>query len=75
MFPTRERFYLEVLANLEPVPQPWLQTATGEVLEGLTMLHAAARADEAAGERLRSEGVARIHHAVARIPRAEPEQR
>ena len=75
VLPNREQMWLAVLTSREPDPHPWLRKATGEVLEGLVMLHAAARADQAAGNRLRSEAVERIHEAVARIPRAELEQR
>jgi hypothetical protein len=53
---------------------PWLQSVTGEVLEGLAMLRAAARADQAATARLRSEAAAKISRAVAGIPQAEVAQ-
>ena len=82
VFPSQETFYLTVLTStlattIEPEPdrQTWRQRVTGEVLEGLVMLHAAIRAGEVDGERLRSEAVERIYHAVARIQRAELEQR
>jgi hypothetical protein len=75
VFPIPETLWLAVLARVEPVPQPWLQKVTGEVLEGLAMLHAAARAGEATGERLRGEAVAKINQAVAGIRQAELGQR
>ena len=77
VFPTGERFWLTVAASLvlEPDPHPWRRRVTGEVLEGVVMLHAAARADQTAGERLTTEAVAKIHQALAGITRAELESR
>ena len=77
VFPNGERFWLTVAASLElaPDPHPWRQRVTSEVLEGVVMLHAAARADQSAAERLTGEAVAKIHQAPAGIPRAELESR
>jgi hypothetical protein len=63
------------LQRQEPVRQPWLQRVTGEVAEGLAMLHASAHADQAASVRLRSEAAAKISEAVAGIPQSELAQR
>ena len=76
VFPTFDTFYLAVLreqgiGGQDPVPLPWLQRVTGEVLEGVVMLHAAAHADQAASERLRSEAAAKIRQAVTGIQQAE----
>jgi hypothetical protein len=75
VFPNRETFWLAVLERLEPVPLPWLQKVNGEVLEGLVMLHAAARADQATAERLKSEAVAKINQSVGGIGQAPLVQR
>ena len=75
VFPTPETFWLTVFRGQDPVPQPWLQRVTGELLEGVVMLHAAAHADQAASERLRSEAAAKISRAVTGIPQAELTQR
>ena|SRR5579863_2373663 len=85
VFPTPESFWSRIVAGLDPtpipwrqgvdpVPQPWLQRVTGEVLEGIVMLHASARAGEA-GERLRSEAVAKINQAVGGVRQAATGQR
>ncbi len=71
VFPNRETLWLAVLTKVEPDPVPWLQRVTGEVLEGLVMLHAAARADQAMAERLRSEAIVKINQALAGIRMAE----
>ncbi len=51
VLPNQASFWQVVLSSiksLEPVPNPWLQQVTGGVLEGVAMLHAAARvADQA----------------------------
>jgi hypothetical protein len=65
--PWLQRVTGEVLNRVEPVPQPWLQSVTGEILEGLAMLHAAARADQATSLKLKSEAVAKISQAVGGI--------
>ena len=67
VFPNPERFWLQII-SLEPEPAPWLQRVTGEVLEGLAMLHAASRATEdATVARLKSEAVSKISQAVAAV--------
>jgi len=75
VFPTAAQFWLTALVSMERVPTPSLQLVTGEVLEGLVMLHAAARADHSTGERFTAEAVAKIHQALAGIPHAELESR
>jgi hypothetical protein len=72
VLPEQSSFWTEVLAAaVDPVPVPWLQGATGQVLEALAMLHASTRANSADGERLRTEAVAKIQQAVAAVPRTE----
>ena len=67
VFPIPETLWLAVLTRVEPVPNPWLQKVTGEVLEGLAMLHAAARADQATSLKLKNEAAAKISQAIGGI--------
>jgi hypothetical protein len=69
VIPNPESFYAQVLAQAarayDPEPSPWLQRASGEVMEGLAMFHAAARMGDREGSaRLKSEAFARLSRAV-----------
>lgn len=69
VMPNPASFYSHVLEQLaatrEAESAGWLQHATGEVLEGLTMFHAATRmGDREGGIRLKSEAFARLAKAV-----------
>ncbi len=66
VFPRREQFWLNILVQrLDPQPDPWLQAVTGEILEGVAMLHAAARiGDEAIKSRLKNEAANKIADAA-----------
>jgi hypothetical protein len=51
-----------------PNPVPWLQRASGEVMEGLAMFHAAASmGDREDSARLKSEAFARLSQAVSAL--------
>ena len=70
VFPTRGRFWAAMLTAKihdaeDPIPDPWLQRVTADILEGLAILHAAATVgDVAASARLKEEAVQKINRAV-----------
>ncbi len=73
VFPSPASFWQAVLSSIrrvEPDPAPWLQHVTGGVLEGVAMLHAAGRADEASATRLKSEAIERINQALGAVRQA-----
>jgi hypothetical protein len=70
--PNESAFWAAVLAAksraADPEPSPWLQGVSGQIMDGLAMLNAAARigqADEAA--KLKREATAKITRAVAAV--------
>lgn len=71
VFPTRERLWLAVLgARVGPQPDPWLQETGGEVLEGLSMLHAAAKlnlTDRAIAAQLKTEALSKMSKALGSL--------
>ncbi|MEP6897017.1 MAG: hypothetical protein ABI870_00675 [Rhodanobacter sp.] len=74
VMPNPEIFYSQILAeaarlrSADPEPAPWLQRASGEVMEALAMFHAAARMGEREGSaRLKHEAFARLSRAVASL--------
>jgi hypothetical protein len=72
VIPNPESFYAQVLAQATlvsgPNPVPWLQRASGEVMEGLAMFHAAASmGDREDSARLKSEAFARLSQAVSAL--------
>ncbi|HEY2476570.1 MAG TPA: hypothetical protein VGI19_17450 [Candidatus Cybelea sp.] len=71
VLPNPASFWQAVLANIsvERVSQG-LQQVTGGVLEGVAMLHAAARADEASARRLNAEAIEKINQALGGARRA-----
>ena len=66
VFPRREQFWLDILARItDPIPEPWLQAVTGDILEGIVMLHVTARIDdEAIKSRLKNEAANKIAEAA-----------
>jgi hypothetical protein len=76
VFPSKIQFWLLTLnekwakdiAKLKPQPQPWLEEATAEILESLTMLHTATTIrEEAVSQRLKGEAVAKINSALKAV--------
>jgi len=72
VMPSESVFWAAVFAaknrRSEPEPSPWLQSVSGQVMDGLAMLNAAARigkTDEAA--KLKKEATAKITRAVAAV--------
>jgi hypothetical protein len=72
VMPSESVFWAAVLAaksrGAEPEPSPWLQGVSGQVMDGLAMLNAAARigkSDEAA--KLKKEATAKITRAIAAV--------
>lgn len=73
VLPSPAWFWQAVLSSVrsvEPVPQPWLQQVTGEVLEGVAMLHAATRADETSARRLKTEAIEKVNQALRAVRQA-----
>jgi|GEM_PF-5248138 len=64
VYPARDRFWGELIAlnlNTGPSPDPWVQSFTAEVLEGVVMIRASAtHKDEKVSARLRTEGINKI---------------
>jgi len=72
VMPSESVFWAAVLAaksrGATPEPAPWLQGVSGQIMDGLAMLNAAARighADEAA--KLKQEATTKISRAVAAV--------
>lgn len=69
VIPNPENFYSQILAQVtltsEREAGSWLQHASGEILEGLAMFHAATRMGDRDGStRLKNEAFARLSRAV-----------
>jgi len=69
VIPSPESFYGQILAQASRASSPeagsWLQHASGEIMEGLAMFHAATRMGEREGStRLKNEAYARLARAV-----------
>src|SRR5215469_12861120 len=73
VYPARDRFWAELIAaNFDPNPDPWVQSFTGEVLEGIAMVRASATvADKKVRLRLREEATNKIAAAMKPVPKAE----
>jgi hypothetical protein len=73
VYPARDRFWAELIAsNFEPNPQPWVQTLTADVLEGLAMVRASGTAkDKNVSTRLKEEGFKKITEATHVAERAK----
>ena len=69
VIPNPASFWQAVLSivAMEPDPHPWLQRVTGGVLEGVAMLHAASRVDEATAGRLKSEASEKIRQSLEAV--------
>jgi len=72
VMPSESVFWAAVLAAkgrvAEPEPSPWLQGVSGQIMDGLAMLNAAARigkSDEAA--KLKKEAAVKIARAVEAV--------
>jgi len=72
VMPNESVFWVAVLAAknrvAEPEPSPWLQDVSGQIMDGLAMLNAAARigkSDDAA--RLKKEATTKISRAVEAV--------
>ena len=66
VYPARDLFWSQLLAaNLGPVPDPWLQSFTADVLEGVAMIRASGvQNDPEIRARLKEEGLKKISHAT-----------
>jgi hypothetical protein len=68
VYPAREQFWAELVArisNAGPSPDPWIQSLTADVLEGVAMIHASGRTtDRKVVSQLRHEGLKKIADAA-----------
>jgi hypothetical protein len=71
VFPQKAQFWVTLLQTIrDPSPDPWVQATTGEVLEAVVMLHAAAKAvDKEQRATLHKEAAQTLEGAVAAIRR------
>jgi hypothetical protein len=68
VYPARDQFWAELIASIskaDPSPQPWVQSFTADILEGVAMVHASGTtADQKVSSRLKEEGLKKITEAI-----------